>query len=172
MGIAHYLFGFSGRINRAKMWLYLLIVMVFVIVAMIAVFSAFGMANIVAVSEHKADPSTLMGPAVLPTFGILGLVYLAMLWAGLAVAAKRLHDRDKSAWWLLIFIVLPALINGVRAGMMISAMHTDGGAAVNANPIAMILGLVALGINIWAFVELYCLRGTVGENQYGSDPLA
>ena len=25
---------------------------------------------------------------------------------------------------------------------------------------------------IWGFVELYCLSGTKGENQYGPDPLA
>ena len=28
------------------------------------------------------------------------------------------------------------------------------------------------GNGLWAFVELYCLRGTEGENRYGPDPLA
>ena len=38
--------------------------------------------------------------------------------------------------------------------------------------IASILGLAAFAIGVWAFVELGCLRGTIGANQYGPDPLA
>ena len=33
------------------------------------------------------------------------------------------------------------------------------------------LSLAAAAIAIWAFVELGCLRGTPGPNQYGPDPL-
>jgi uncharacterized membrane protein YhaH (DUF805 family) len=35
-----------------------------------------------------------------------------------------------------------------------------------------ILSLAAGIIAIWGFVELGCLRGTPGPNQYGPDPLA
>jgi uncharacterized membrane protein YhaH (DUF805 family) len=31
---------------------------------------------------------------------------------------------------------------------------------------------VSIGISIWAFVVLACLRGTRGPNRYGPDPLA
>jgi len=38
--------------------------------------------------------------------GILGGIYtLAVLIPGLAVAVRRLHDTDHSAWWLLIAFV-------------------------------------------------------------------
>jgi uncharacterized membrane protein YhaH (DUF805 family) len=30
---------------------------------------------------------------------------VAIIWSGLALAAKRWHDRDKSAWWILITFV-------------------------------------------------------------------
>ena len=53
--------------------------------------------------------------------------------AGLVINAKRWHDRDRSAWWLLIEFI-PVL-------------------------------------NIWAFVECGCLRGTYGRNRFGPDPL-
>ena len=33
------------------------------------------------------------------------LVMLPMIWIGLAVQAKRWHDQDKSAWWILINFV-------------------------------------------------------------------
>ena len=51
-------------------------------------------------------------------------------------------------------------------------LNDTSGAAPPTNPVMMILQLVALGLTIWAFVELYCLRGTVGDNRYGADPLA
>jgi uncharacterized membrane protein YhaH (DUF805 family) len=36
----------------------------------------------------------------------------------------------------------------------------------------IVLHVVGFAISVWAFVELGCLRGTVGPNQYGPDPLA
>jgi len=32
--------------------------------------------------------------------------------------------------------------------------------------------LLAFAILIWAFVDLGCLRGSIGQNKYGPDPLA
>ena len=40
------------------------------------------------------------------------------------------------------------------------------------NPtVAFALGLVALALSIWSFVELFCLRGTRGPNRFGPDPI-
>ncbi|PCH81987.1 MAG: hypothetical protein COB90_02525 [Hyphomicrobiales bacterium] len=36
---------------------------------------------------------------------ISGLYTLAVLIPGIAVAVRRLHDTDRSGWWLLIFFV-------------------------------------------------------------------
>ena len=36
---------------------------------------------------------------------VLLVVYILALWIGLAIAAKRWHDRNKSAWWILIVFV-------------------------------------------------------------------
>jgi uncharacterized membrane protein YhaH (DUF805 family) len=35
----------------------------------------------------------------------------------------------------------------------------------------ILMSLAGTAIAIWAFVELGCLRGTVGPNRYGPDPL-
>ena len=38
--------------------------------------------------------------------GVIGLLYgLAVLIPGIAVAVRRLHDTDRSGWWLLIAFV-------------------------------------------------------------------
>ena len=35
-----------------------------------------------------------------------------------------------------------------------------------------IVGFLALAIGLWSLIELGCLRGTIGQNKYGPDPLA
>jgi uncharacterized membrane protein YhaH (DUF805 family) len=89
--------------------------------------------------------------------GILAaLLFIPFLVSSLAVATKRLHDREKSAWWLLVFYLLPALLDGM---------------ANLAGDASLVFSLASLAVSIWAFVELGCLRGTTGDNQYGPDPL-
>lgn len=128
------LFGFSGRINRAKYWIAVAIYVVATIIAWVLAFVVgFGML----------------------WFIIIGIVYIAMIVSGIAVGIKRLHDRDKSGWWLLLFYLGPTVLSGI-------------GAATGAQ---IIFGLASLAISIWMFVELGCLRGTMGPNQYGPDPL-
>src|SRR5438874_595559 len=104
----------------------------------------------VAATEEMPSTETLI------TAGIV--IYIPMFISGLAVGIKRLHDRDKSGWWMLVFYGIPAVLG-------IVGFYLD-------EPANTLLGLVALLIYIWAFVELGCLRGTIGANQYGPDPLA
>ena len=87
---------------------------------------------------------------------ILVLLYIPLLWIGLALGAKRLHDRNKSGWWLLLFWFLPAILQG-------TGEQIDG--------IGIVLTLAGFAISIWGLVEIGFLRGTVGPNQYGPDPL-
>ena len=48
----------------------------------------------------------------LGTMGILAIMYtLGVLIPGLAVAVRRLHDTDRSGWWLLIAFV--PIIGGI-----------------------------------------------------------
>jgi uncharacterized membrane protein YhaH (DUF805 family) len=88
---------------------------------------------------------------------ISAVVYIAMIVAGVFVGIKRLHDRDKSGWWLLLFMLAPGALGmlGVAAGGFLQTLCM----------------LASLGISIWMFVELGCLPGTRGPNQYGPDPI-
>jgi uncharacterized membrane protein YhaH (DUF805 family) len=43
---------------------------------------------------------------IVGTAGLLGLIYgLAILLPAIAVSVRRLHDTDRSGWWLLIALV-------------------------------------------------------------------
>jgi len=48
------------------------------------------------------SPSPALSPAA--TLFALGLL-LIVVYAGLATSVRRLHDRDKSGWWILVTLV-------------------------------------------------------------------
>jgi len=144
------LFSFRGRINRAKFWLACLIF--------------FGVGIVLGLIGLVAGNSTAFE-------GLSALVNLAMFVSGLAVAAKRLHDRDKSAWWLVLFYFSPAVFIVIGGGIMWGAA---GAVGMTADVALLLLKLCILGgiaIGIWGFVEIGCLRGTAGYNRFGADPL-
>ena len=86
------------------------------------------------------------------------VVAIAVLTSCLAIGVTRLHDRNKSAWWVLLFYFCPPIVETL--------------ASLNALDSAMVfLNILSLAISLWAFVELGFLRGTFGPNRYGPDPL-
>lgn len=126
-------FGFSGRINRAKYWLISLINAALMIIGVGLVLAGGSVAALV----------------------VFGLIFLAAFVSGLSVAVRRLHDRNKTGWWVVLFYVVPSILTSAET-------HVGG---------ELILGLIGAVISIWALIELGFLRGTNGPNTYGPDPL-
>jgi uncharacterized membrane protein YhaH (DUF805 family) len=143
--LLEFLFGASGRINRARYWRSVLIFCVTGLMVGVILLTAAGLAA--------------------PLFIVMVvIVFLPWLMWGFAIHTERLHDRDKSAWWLLTFYALPAALNhlanaGWLAGTVGTVLH-------------FLLALAAFALSIWGFVEIGCLPGTAGTNRYGSNPLA
>jgi len=75
-------FSFEGRINRQTYWVNG--VLVFLVIGFVV-----GLLD-----------SILQAEGVL-----IILLQIAVIWPGLAIQAKRWHDRDKSAWWTLITFI-------------------------------------------------------------------
>lgn len=103
------LFSFEGRVGRGPFWMFF-IVMLVVIGGMFGV-SMMSMLN-------AEDPTSAGTMASVPMM----IAMLILIWPALAIQAKRWHDVDKSAWWILIGLVpvvggLIALVfNGFIAG--------------------------------------------------------
>src|SRR4029079_18039006 len=87
---------------------------------------------------------------------INGMIAIVIFISGLAVGVKRLHDRNKSGWYLLLFYVVPGILIIAAVGAYFAM---EDGALVSA-----VLGFASFAVGVWAFVELACLRGTVGPN--------
>jgi uncharacterized membrane protein YhaH (DUF805 family) len=171
MSWTSYLFSFQGRINRAKLWLFIALVIGFYI-AYFLVFSLLFGSSILAMMKG-GQAGLAAGGASLGIWALLTCILMVVIFiASLALTVKRLHDRDKGAVWLLVFWVLPFVLNIIVFANRIAGMNAQTGTLPPANPAMSVLSLVAFAFSIWAFVELYCLRGTTGDNRYGPDPLA
>ena len=86
---------FNGRAQRKEYWMFILFYSIFSIVA-IAADNILGLAFTVG----EGDYAVSMG------YGWLYLLYiLGLIMPSLAVIVRRLHDIDKSGWWILILFV-------------------------------------------------------------------
>lgn len=107
---------FNGRSARSEYWWWVLMIVVIDV--------AFSLLEMIA-----GGPTSSMYGVI---NGINLLISLGLFLPGLAVAIRRLHDTNRSAWWVLIALT---------------------------------------GVGIIVLIVWYCMRGTIGENQYGPDPL-
>jgi len=99
------------------------------------------------------------------------LFQLITLWPGIAALVKRIHDRNKSGWlvWALYGPLILAVVFTLIAVVMVGL--GDKAAAAGIGIVSGIFRIVSLGIGIWFFVEFGCLRGTIGANRFGPDPV-
>jgi uncharacterized membrane protein YhaH (DUF805 family) len=141
------LFDFRGRINRAKFWLAAAIWIGF-FVLVIGIATASG------------------SLAALYVGGLIA--YVLILVSAVAVGIKRLHDRDKSPWWLAVFLGVPLMLPFAGALLADMLVPSEGSFMVG----VLVMQCVSFGILLWTLVELGVIRGTIGANPHGSDPIA
>lgn len=110
MNWGNLLFSFNGRVGRKAFWLYLVAMIVISVGVNIAV-----VAPMVAAAQTNPDALATMS---MPIW--IWIVFIPLIWIGLAIQAKRWHDLDKSAWWILIGLVpaIGGLIVLVMCGFM------------------------------------------------------
>lgn len=95
-------FNFMGRATRAEYWLasLYLFLLYFALMIIIAVLAG------LFVPTPDYSGSVIYGPVSGTFFGLLGLVIIALgihgTIAGLSLAVRRLHDQDKSGFWMLL----------------------------------------------------------------------
>jgi len=141
MGRLRRLFDWRGRASRKEYWL------------AVGVFAASIVAGIVVgalvAALGPALPGMLLGVFVI----LIGVVPVSL------TAFRRLRDRNRPPILCVLLIIGPQqLINwgiGIGGPVYVKAL----------------LILVGLAIAVWGFIELGLLRGTIGRNRYGDDPL-
>lgn len=121
---------FDGRISRKDYWLRTLRLMIFGHITLVL-----GYALTINISTSLAPPFLL--------------VLLLVMASSICISVRRLHDREISGWWIILFQFLPIPITIMLGN----------------------LGFLVLPLVIWGVVEIGFMRGTRGYNKYGDDPL-
>ncbi len=85
--------GFSGRAPRSEYWWWILFFYIVLIAA--------GIIDGAIVAPMLGQEAFAQGS----TGPLSGLFILATLLPGIAVGVRRLHDLDKSGWWILISFI-------------------------------------------------------------------
>lgn len=106
---------FTGRARRTEYWMYILFNMIFAIVAAV-------LDNLLGLKFNQEIP-----------YGFIYLIYgLATFIPGLAVMVRRLHDVDKSGWW--VFISLIPLVGTIWLLVLLATDGTPGANQYGVNP--------------------------------------
>ncbi|MES2095876.1 MAG: DUF805 domain-containing protein [Pseudomonadota bacterium] len=152
---------FKGRSRRKEFWMWVLGVIIVTVVLSI-LDSVLGLGGRTTIEPGAVDGGFSYGAQT--SGGILTMIFaLAILIPNLAVAVRRLHDTDRTGWWILLPLipyVLGVVVMIVGAASASLAMAGFGGLLMLAGGICGIVLLV-----------FYCLPGTNGPNKYGPDPV-
>lgn len=135
---------FTGRAPRAEYWWYALaLIIAFVVLSIIE--SILGLKGMI---------GGMYGP-------LTGLLWLATFVPGLAVGVRRLHDTNRSGWWLLLMV--PYALTAILAFIAFASGSFAG--LASAGFLGIIGMLCALGLLV-----LMVLPSTPGDNRYGPNP--
>ena len=156
---------FSGRSRRKEFWMFFLFYIILSIVAgLIDVALGFGHTRTLSTGTGYYSSFHSSGP-------VGAILSLACLVPWLAVSVRRLHDTNRSGWWIGLYFLLAVLtLVGVIAGIGGALVHPGalpsfGGAML----LAAVFGVATFVLAVVLLV-FYCLDGTRGPNRFGPDP--
>ena len=137
---------FSGRAPRAEYWWFFLgIIIAYILLLFFVCF----LGN---------------GKKVVGMYGPLtALLWLATIVPSIAVGVRRLHDTNRSGWWMLLPFV-PYAIALALAGPAIMAGGVGAGLGIAF--LFMFVGMICAIV----LLVLMCLGSNPGENRYGPNP--
>lgn len=153
---------FSGRSRRMEYWMWVLFQFLLGCVFLVGFFGLAGSA-LVAGNPEAAWAS---GGSAVVLILLWAVVVLAFFIPNLAVTVRRLHDTNRSGWWMMLY--WGPYIFSMFTMPTFAAMGDDtgmaalGGASLAVSAVWMIGCLVLL---VFMFLD-----GTPGPNAYGPDP--
>lgn len=174
---------FQGRARRSEFWLWVLFRIILGAVSSTIVLSA--MFPIFAnMNWSSPDPQQFMAPymRIMPWINIINLINLALLLPSLAVAVRRLHDINRTGWWLImpfVVTVVGMILFFVIIASQLFTTANGGSEMTDAQSLAMV-GKVFGSLAIFVFLPIlaaqivmlvfYVTDGTPTANRFGADP--
>lgn len=150
---------FSGRSRRMEYWMFFVFNFLVGIAFWVLMMLVGGAAMM---GGGGAGAIMAAGGGIMIVMALYALVALALIIPGIAVGVRRLHDTDRSGWWLLAPLA-GYVVMFIGTGMVASGSTGAGGI------LAMLGGIGALVLVLVLLVFMF-LEGTKGPNKYGPDP--
>ena len=138
-------FGFKGRIGRGRYWLLSALYLLALILGCVAL-AGFG----IMMNAGPGDVSTLVAVPI----GIILILGISVAIASAGV--RRLHDRGKSGFWLILYYGAPLWLSNHAYFDLVGYVSLAA----------------ALGVFIWTLIDLGVLPGDSAGNRFGPSPVA
>jgi len=144
---------FTGRARRKEYWMFVL----FNIIVIIAI----------VIVEIFADIQ----------FGLLSWIYFAAVFLpNLAVSVRRLHDTNRSGWFIILYliplignIVSPIFLDIIKEAQLTQLITEKVYLTILLSWLSFLIILLIMSI---IFLIFTVQEGTSGDNKYGPDPKA
>jgi uncharacterized membrane protein YhaH (DUF805 family) len=153
-------FSLAGRITRIRFW-FSLVLEAIALLLLGAVFYVYAL-SIPGAYENGGPTPFPTDPVGAPLAVLWYLAMAVLLFALLKTCVKRLHDRDKSGWWLLVFAAAPNFITGGAHELVMRYSIPD--------PVATMMLAVSGVLFLWGVAEMGVLPGDSGDNRFGPSP--
>lgn len=109
---------FTGRARRSEYWIFTLVSAAIALALAVVDALVFGTGSVTALSGGGSVSAAV-------SIGVLSTIYsLAVLLPGLAVTVRRLHDTDRSGWWMLLGFV--PIVGGIVLLVLLALDGTRG----------------------------------------------
>lgn len=166
MSLKDKLFSFDGRLRRQDWWVATicigLLVNVLIEVVMVLLF---GPAYTLVGGGFGAYE---LRAGRVEVIAVQHLVSLITLWPALAMAAKRAHDRNRSARTVVAVMSASVVVTYAPTYFWIVVPYDVTSPVMGAA--YLIYGLTSLALSLYLFVVVGCLDGTPGPNRFGPSP--
>ena len=106
--LKHNYANFKGRADRREFWLFAFMQYIYLTVILLVVYFIFILGIIFMAAKNQGSPDPGMPGVLLFILGMYGVIFLALLpilVPSLAVTVRRLHDTNRSGWWLLLSFI-------------------------------------------------------------------
>ncbi len=176
---------FNGRSRRSEYWLWALFMFLLNLVLTIIQYSImFSSAGMMHDGAMTGGAGAAFGAAMLINL-LKFVVFLGLVVPTIAVAVRRMHDINRTGWWIvfptvvsLIAVVVVFSVNGADLFRQISELSKAGNSGDPSASLAMFFNIMRLFL--WVFVPTLAAKvvtfvfrvteGTKGPNRYGPDP--
>ncbi len=153
---------FRGRSQRIEFWMWVLFQFLVTIV-LVTLDNVLGLGGTHRVSGVPGGSAASFSYGVYASAGLLTWIFwLLALIPHLAVQVRRLHDSDRTGWWVLM-PVAPYLVT------LLVLVIGAASRSITMMLIGALFAVLSFG-GVIALLVFYCLDGTRGVNRFGPDP--